>query len=140
MRELCRRLAGFSAPPVVVRHSLGCLVWLHAVARGLVPEGAVARVLLVAPPSASFVAGHPEIAGFAPPGPVAGQVVGARIVASDADPCCPEGAVVAYGRPLGIATDVVAGAGHLSLDDGYGAWPSVLAWCLAADPATAGFE
>ncbi|MEV5607201.1 alpha/beta hydrolase [Streptomyces sp. NPDC052225] len=135
VRELERWLAS-DAPRVVVCHSLGCLLWLHAVARGVVGPG-VERVLLVAPPSASFVASHPEIAGFAPPPLAVGQVTGARIVAGDDDPCCPEGALAAYGRPLGIGTDVVGGAGHLSIDDGYGAWPSVLAWCTAPDPAVA---
>ncbi|MER5947603.1 alpha/beta hydrolase [Streptomyces sp. NPDC001904] len=129
-RELGSLLERFGEPSVVVCHSLGCLLWLHGVARGLVTEGAVERVLLVAPPSPAFVAGEPRIADFAPPALRPGQLGEARLVAGDDDPYCPEGALAAYGGPLGIATEVIAGGGHLSMDDGYGAWPAVREWCL----------
>lgn len=52
---------------------------------------------------------------------------------SDNDPCCPEGAGAAYGTPFGLPADVLAGAGHLGMDAGYGPWPSLLTWCL--DPS-----
>ena len=47
---------------------------------------------------------------------------------------CPEGAVAAFGEPLGIPVTIIPGGGHLELTAGYGAWPSVLGWCL--DPET----
>ncbi|MBK3571623.1 alpha/beta hydrolase, partial [Streptomyces sp. MBT62] len=65
--ELRRGLDGLDGPRVVLAHSASALLWLHAVARGVVRDGDVDRVLLVAPPSASVVVRHPEIAEFAPP-------------------------------------------------------------------------
>ncbi|MEU1518546.1 alpha/beta hydrolase [Streptomyces sp. NPDC005811] len=119
---------------VVIAHSLSAVLWLHAAARALPGVTAPDRVLLVAPPSASVVLGHPEIAEFAPP-PLPGLRLPTptRLVAGDDDPYLPEGAQAAYGTPLGLTAAVLPGAGHLDLDAGYGPWPSVLEWCL--DPA-----
>jgi predicted alpha/beta hydrolase family esterase len=123
---------------VVVCHSLAVLLWLHAAARGGVRAD---RVLLVAPPSLDVIAGHPEVAGFARL-QVAGERVRAaaavtRLVAGDDDPYCPGGAERHFGRPLGLDTDVVPGGAHLDLEAGYGAWPSVLTWCLTpGEPLT----
>jgi predicted alpha/beta hydrolase family esterase len=110
----------------VICHSLACLLWLGARPAGA--DSAVDRVLLVAPPSREVVAGIPEVAGFAALTPTR-PAVEVRLVASDADPYCPEGAVAAYGGPLDIPVTIVPGGGHLDLDAGYGAWPSVLDWC-----------
>ena len=52
------------------------------------------------------------------------------IVCSDDDPYCPPGAVATYAEPLGIAAHVIAGAGHINTDAGYGEWPEVEAWAL----------
>ncbi|MBT2365643.1 alpha/beta hydrolase [Streptomyces sp. ISL-10] len=119
---------------VVICHSLGCLLWLHAVARR---PGQVlaARVLLVAPPASEKVAGFPEITAFAHPGATAEHVAaaapaGSRVVASDNDPYCPQGAREAFATPLGLDTDILPGGAHLDLEAGYGPWPAVLQWCL----------
>jgi len=109
---------------IVVCHSLACLLWLHHVAEGGVQAD---RALLAAPPSAS--AGVAEIEGFFPV-PLPRLVDGARLVCSDEDPYCPEGAAELYGGPLGIPVDVLAGGGHLNPEAGYGPWPAVEAWCL----------
>ena len=114
----------------VVTHSLGSLLWLHHA--GLGPElPRPARVALVAPPSPELDVA--ELAEFAPP-PLDTDAVrraadGTVLVASDNDPYCPETAAVAYGRPLRMATTVVAGAGHINTDAGFGPWPAVLSWC-----------
>ncbi|MEV6504188.1 RBBP9/YdeN family alpha/beta hydrolase [Streptomyces prunicolor] len=129
-RHLGELPGGADSERVVLAHSASALLWLHAVARGLVEGGAVDRVLLVGPPSASVVAGYPEVAGFVPPAAdftVPGNV---RLVAGDDDPYCPEGARTAYGDPFGIPTELVPGGGHLDLVAGYGSWPAVLDWCL----------
>jgi predicted alpha/beta hydrolase family esterase len=133
LAELHRHLAALPGQDrTVICHSLACLLWLHAAARQVLPIP-VDRVLLVAPPSTSFVVQHAEIAAFAAPPVTAEQLSAAaedtRIVAGDNDPCCPEGAAVHYGRPLGLRTDVLPGAGHLDLEAGYGPWPSLLDWC-----------
>lgn len=118
---------------VVLAHSLGVLLWLHAVAAGRAPEAD--RVLLVAPPSPQVTASIPEIAEFADFAEFADGLdrarpqVPTRLVYGDGDPYCPEGADVPYGIPLGLDLDHVPGGGHLNPDHGYGAWPDVLAWC-----------
>ncbi|MFF3844611.1 RBBP9/YdeN family alpha/beta hydrolase [Streptomyces sp. NPDC002328] len=116
---------------IVVAHSLSVLLWLHATARGLPGLDAVDRVLLVAPPSASVLARHPEVAGFTPPDLRALTLPrSTRLVAGDDDPYCPEGVQCAYGDPLGRTAELLPGAAHLDLDAGYGSWPSVLEWCV----------
>ena len=119
---------------VVVAHSLSCLLWLHAAARGVVDPPAD-RVLLVAPPSPRATASRPEIAAFvAPEDPAsvwASSRADVRLVASDRDPYSTEGtAHEVYGGPLGLDGEVLAGAGHVTVEDGYGPWPAVLDWCL----------
>jgi serine hydrolase len=116
---------------IVVCHSLACLLWLHHVADG----GAQStRALLVAPPSES--ADVPQITGFFPaPLPA---LTGARVVCSDDDPYCPEGAATLYAEPLGVPADVIPGAGHLNLETGYGPWPAAEAWCLQGDRPLSG--
>lgn len=109
---------------VVVCHSLACLLWLGA----RPGETPVERILLVAPPSPRVIAGIPAIAPFAHL-PFSRPAADTRIVASDDDPYCPEGAAAALGDPLGIPVTVIPGGGHLEPTAGYGAWPSVLAWC-----------
>jgi predicted alpha/beta hydrolase family esterase len=52
---------------------------------------------------------------------------GVRLVCSDDDPYCPEGADVAYAS-LRIPTDVIPGRGHLNPDAGLGPWAEVEAW------------
>jgi predicted alpha/beta hydrolase family esterase len=123
---------------VVVAHSLGCLLWLHAAARGLVDPPAD-RVLLVAPPSPDATVSYAEMAGFlAPLDPSSARVSSrstVRLVGSDADAYSPEEtAAEVYGRPLGLDSEVLVGAGHITIEDGFGPWPAVLDWCL--DPAT----
>ncbi|MFC8242477.1 RBBP9/YdeN family alpha/beta hydrolase [Streptomyces chartreusis] len=135
LEELARHLAGLDpgAERIVVAHSLSAVLWLHAVARAMPGLDAVDRVLLVAPPSARVLSGHPEVASFALP-PLEFTLPGpTRLVAGDDDPYCTEGADTVYGTPLALPTDILPGAAHLDLDAGYGPWPAVLDWCL--DPA-----
>ena len=54
---------------------------------------------------------------------------GTVLVGGEDDPFLPEGIAEAYGRPLKMATTVIAGGGHLNVDAGYGEWPAVLDWC-----------
>jgi predicted alpha/beta hydrolase family esterase len=125
---LDRELDALAEPPVVLCHSLACLLWLHHAAAGGRPAE---RVLLVAPASRAGV--PDELAGFFPveldAAALAASVTdGARLVCSDDDPYCPEGAAALYGEPLGLPTDVIPGRGHLNPDAGLGPWPAVEAW------------
>lgn len=113
----------------VVCHSLSSLLWLHHAHAGSGPRPA--RVALIAPPSPQTPI--PELAAFLPVPLGIDQVRraadGTVLVCSDDDPYCPEGAALAYGRPLKMATTVIPGGGHLNVAAGYGAWPAVLDWC-----------
>jgi predicted alpha/beta hydrolase family esterase len=117
---------------ILVCHSLSCLLWLHHVAEG---GAQAARVLLVAPPSEG--AELPQIANFFPV-PLPRLAAGARLVCSDDDPYCPEGASGLYGNPLGIPVDLIPGGGHLNPETDYGAWPAVEEWCLRGDQPISG--
>jgi uncharacterized protein len=117
---------------VVVCHSLACAAWLHlAASRGEVP--AADRLLLVSPPGPAAFRWD-VIAGFDPSSldldRLKASVATPRLVCSDNDPYCTEGAAEVFGRPLGCDVDLLSGAGHIAIPDGYGSWPSVLDWCL----------
>lgn len=115
----------------VVAHSLACILWLHHCGEPVIGDARAERVLLVAPPSR---AGAPEpIHPFFPvtlePAPVAAGSVHTRLVCSDDDPYCPEGAAALFGAPLEIPVDLLEAAGHINPDAGFGPWPAVEAWC-----------
>ncbi len=127
-------LALMRGEKVVVCHSLACAAWLHLAATDAAPAD---RVLLVSPPGPAAYEWE-VIAGFTTVGLDLAELQlakePARLACSDDDPYCVEGAAEHYGRPLGCDVDVIPGAGHISVDEGYGPWPSVLDWCL--DPET----
>jgi predicted alpha/beta hydrolase family esterase len=114
---LAGELDAIGDAPVVICHSAACAVWLHHVAAGGKPAE---RVLLVAPPSR---AGVPEMLDSFFPVPDI-EAPNGRIVCSDNDPYCPEGAPSLYRGPV----DVLSGEGHINPDAGYGPWPAVEAW------------
>ncbi|RRS00114.1 RBBP9/YdeN family alpha/beta hydrolase [Glycomyces terrestris] len=133
VEAILAELALMRGEKVVVCHSLASTAWLHVAAAA---PAAADRLLLVSPPGpAAF--DWDVIAGFDPAGlDLGGLELAAqtpRLACSDDDPYCAEGAAETYGAPLGCDVDVLPGAGHLALDDGYGPWPAALAWCL--DPA-----
>jgi predicted alpha/beta hydrolase family esterase len=118
--------------PVVLCHSLACLLWLRTAARPG-SERIASRVLLVAPPHREDLE---PVARFLEHGARARDVTRASretlIVCSDDDPYCPPGAVDTYAQPLGIPAHVISGAGHINPESGYGEWPDVEAWALGA--------
>jgi uncharacterized protein len=122
----------------VVAHSMGCVLWYEASLLAAL-EPAAERVLLVAPPGPSFIR-TPIVASFLS-GPWSAAPLRAssrsriRLVSSAADPYCTDGpASAVYGEPLDLDAETIPAAGHITIDDGYGPWPAVLAWCL--DPTT----
>jgi len=119
---------------VVVCHSLACPLWYQACERGVIGRPA-GRVVLAAPPGPAVLRG-PVIAAF-DPGTwhterlQASSRTRIRLVASDVDPNCEEApAAMLYGEALGLDAETILGAGHLSIEDGYGPWPRMLDWCL----------
>jgi predicted alpha/beta hydrolase family esterase len=132
------RLAAAGADEVVVvAHSLGCTLWSRAAERGLVLDGLVDRVLLVAAPSPIALAPIDGLADFTHrPGPALDRVAGATwAVTSDDDPFCPEGVHGLMPELPAHRRIELSAQGHLTIADGYGPWPSLLAWCL--NPTTA---
>jgi predicted alpha/beta hydrolase family esterase len=114
---------------IVVAHSLGTSLWLHAVSELRLRAD---RVLLVAPPGPSAIDEEPLMRDFSPlPEGIDGSCW--RLVTSDNDPYCVEGAADYFGSKYGCESDVVMGAAHFALGDGYGRWPSALAWALNPD-------
>lgn len=123
---------------VVIAHSNGVALWLLA-ARELTPEERVLRVALVAPPGLSaFIAPY---RAFLPVG-IDWQAVANTsterpiVITSDSDPYCPEGMAgyrATYTDPLALRHEVIPGAGHITIDDGFGPWPSMLDWCLSGE-------
>lgn len=119
---------------VVVCHSLACALWYQAAARGLLDRPAD-RVLFAAPAGRSVLS-RPEMAAFLPDEWSADVLRASsraviRLVASDSDPCCPEGpAAEIYGGPLDLDWETLPAAGHITSADGFGPWPDALRWCL----------
>jgi predicted alpha/beta hydrolase family esterase len=115
--------------PVVICHSLACLIWLRIAARS---DGRRAdRVLLVAPPWREDM--EPVTRALIHNASAADveRAAGATLlVCSDADPYCPPGAVATFAEPLRIETRVIDGAGHINPDAGYGPWPDCEGWAL----------
>ena len=109
----------------VVCHSLACLLWLHHVDRG---GWEADRVLMVAPPCVEV----PGAAGFQPP-PLP-RVANALMVHSDDDPWCPRGAPATFAE-LALPAELLPGAGHVTVERGYGPWPAVEAWCRGDEAA-----
>jgi predicted alpha/beta hydrolase family esterase len=127
LEALDGELDALASPPVVLCHSLACLLWLHHAAAG---GRSAARLLLVAPPSPQseleplqgFLGAPLDVEALRASAPE-----GVRLVCSDDDPYCPEGAAQAYAA-LRVPTDVIPGRGHLNPDAGLGPWPQVEAW------------
>jgi predicted alpha/beta hydrolase family esterase len=124
-----------SGERIVVAHSCGAVLWLLA-APELADEERVDRVALIAPPGPSaFVAPY---RAFLPVDIDWEAVASASarppiVISSDKDPFCPEGSEgyrSVYTGALGLEHHVIPGAGHLSIEEGYGPWPAILDWCL----------
>lgn len=115
-----REFVAMPRPRVVVCHSLAVEAWL---ARGA--DEPAERLLLVAPPGADIL--RTEAPRFAPAIPFRG-LANAEIWCSDSDPYNLAGAASSHAEPYEIPVRVFPGAGHFTLQDGYGRWPEVEAW------------
>ncbi len=116
---------------VVVGHSLGCVNWIQAAATGKILTP-VDRVLFVAPADPRLLG---EIDGLRvsldDSDVVAATVASAKsltVLASEKDKWLPRGVQATYADPLGLEPVILEGAGHLSLDDGFGYWQGVIDW------------
>jgi uncharacterized protein len=98
------------------------------------------RVLLVAPPDPEPLGQAPDIEGepldiFNPAVRLGAERFAKEltIVGSDQDRWLPRGIGI-YKDALGIDPVVVPGAGHFSLDDGFGPWRGLWSWIETGDP------
>lgn len=123
-------LAAMAGERVVLCHSLACLVWAREAAT-IAADGPVERLLLVAPPCpVTPIPGVRELYPTPLDADAMARSAGtARVVGTDKDPYCPAGHERSFARPLGLEIDVLAGAGHINPDAGFGPWPAVEAWC-----------
>ncbi len=116
---------------IVIGHSLGCINWIQGASTGLISKP-VDRVLLVAPADPDVLG---EVEGLqvdlTNPAVVAathGSTASLTILASEKDKWTPRGIHATFGEPLGLTPLILEGAGHLSLDDGFGYWQGVIDW------------
>jgi uncharacterized protein len=116
---------------VVIGHSLGCINWIQGAATGLITKP-VDRVLLVAPADPRMLG---EVEGLkvelTDPEVVLAthaSTSSLTVLASDKDKWTPRGIQATFGEPLGLEPVIMPGAGHLSLDDGFGFWQGIIDW------------
>jgi uncharacterized protein len=118
---------------IAIAHSLGCLNWMVAAIADSYIEP-FDRVLFVAPPDpiktneADGIEGEPmnlQNPELLPA--IRRHAKSFTIVASDADRWLPRGIEI-YQEALQQRAVILPGAGHFSLDDGWGPWQGLLNW------------
>jgi predicted alpha/beta hydrolase family esterase len=118
IEALDREVQKSATPPLLVAHSLSCLLVPHWSAR---TERVVAGALLVAPPDPSSPAFPAEASGFADP-PIQALPFPSMIIASSNDPY----SSLSYARSLadqwGSAFIDIGAHGHLNGSSGLGDW------------------
>lgn len=127
--EELRRIVEAAAEPVTfVCHSLGCWAVDHLLAeRG---AAGIHAALLVAPPSPHLI--FEAVDSFLPPprrreawAPLAQRSL---LVGSDNDDFTPPEEFDEIATRLGVAHEIIPGAGHLNAASGFGPWPFALEW------------
>ena len=124
---------------IAITHSLGCMNWMLAAMTGQF-EKAFDRVLFVAPPDpiktdeAEGIGGEPmDLSNPLLLPAIKANAKSFTIIASDNDRWLPRGIKI-YEDALQQQAVVLPGAGHFSLDDGWGAWPGLLEWVANSKP------
>ena len=123
---------------IVIAHSLGTINFLYGALTDLFSKP-FDRALLVAIPDPAMTSETTGIEGepmdFRNPAlkPQMNKWAGSvTAVASDKDRWQPNGKD--FYQPLGLETIEVKGAGHFSLDDGWGSWRGLETWVETANP------
>ena len=118
---------------IAITHSLGCMNWMLAAMTGQF-EKPFDRVLFVAPPDpiktdeADGIGGEPmDLSNPLLLPAIKANAKSFTIIASDNDRWLPRGIKI-YEEALRQQAVVLPGAGHFSLDDGWGPWPGLLSW------------
>ena len=123
---------------IVIAHSLGTINWIYGALTDLFNKP-FDRALLVAIPDPVMTSETSGIEGepmdFANPSlqpAITKWSKTVTAVASDKDRWQPNG--IGFYQPLGLETVEVKGAGHFSLDDGWGKWSGLQKWVDTANP------
>jgi uncharacterized protein len=118
---------------IAITHSLGCMNWMLAALTGQFQEP-FDRVLFVAPPDpiktdeAEGIGGEPmDLHHPALLPAIRAHTKSLTIIASDNDRWLPRGIKI-YEDALQQQAVVFPGAGHFSLDDGWGEWRGLVNW------------
>jgi predicted alpha/beta hydrolase family esterase len=123
---------------IAVAHSLGTINWLYGALSDLftLPFD---RVLLVAPPDpqmtsqAEGIQGEPMDLSNPAIAPKSRQwAKSITAIAGDNDRWLPRGAEI-WREPLQLEPIIFPGAGHFSIDDGWGEWSGLLSWIDSGD-------
>ena len=124
---------------ICIAHSLGTINWLYG-ALGDIYKEPFDRVLLVAPPDPQMTSQADGIQGepldLSNPSLAPQAKKWARdltVIASDNDRWLPRGIAI-YAPALDVEPIIVPGAGHFSLDDGWGDWLELVSWITKIDP------
>ena len=120
VRTLDDTIAASPQPPILVAHSLGCLVAVHWAARHHRPVHALLLVAVPDPDGPNFPA---DATGFAPLPPTLPVLPRRVLMSSTSDPYSTP-AFSAQRAHAWSAEHVVLGAlGHVNADSGLGDWP-----------------
>ncbi len=120
VNELDAAIAACDGPPVLVAHSLGCMLAAHWAAAGSPLH--VAGAFLVCPSDVEADSYPVPPNGFAPI-PLAPLPFPSLVVASTNDPFVRIERAREVARAWGSRLVELDEAGHINADSGYGAWP-----------------
>ena len=124
---------------ICVAHSLGTTNWLIGALYDIYQKP-FDRVLLVAPPDPEMTAQAEGIKGD--PLDLSNPLLATQakrwaksltVVASESDKWLPRGVEI-YGAALQVEPIILIGAGHFSLDDGWGNWLGLQNWIESGNP------
>jgi predicted alpha/beta hydrolase family esterase len=113
-------IAGCERPPILVGHSLGCMLVAHWARSARRP---VAAALLVAPVDVEVVVLIDDNVASFTPVPLAPLPFRSVVVASTDDPYVSPERAEAFARAWGSRFVSIGAAGHINADSGYGEWP-----------------
>ena len=113
-------VAACDRAPILVAHSLGCVLVAHWARQARRP---IAGALLVAPADVDMLALVLETVATFAPVPLETLPFPSIVVASSDDPYVSVERAESFARAWGSRFVVVEGAGHINTDSGHGDWP-----------------
>jgi hypothetical protein len=117
---------------IVIAHSLGCVAWLKLIANGKLSIK-FERVLLVAPADPKLLTAAPtfqDVFDSDLKEIVKSHTDSIKVLAGDNDHWLPNGVEETYGKPLRLLPIIWNDAGHISMNEGFGAWKGIVDWAL----------